>query len=250
MYDVYIQNLSVYYNSVCALKDINLKVKNKEFIGIIGPNGGGKTTLLKVLLKLIKPTSGSIFIDQEKSIGYVPQSTFFDKRFPINVLDVILMGKLEQKIQFYKKFAIDDKKHADEIMSNLGILELKHRQIGQLSGGQLQKVLIARALISNPKILILDEPTASLDSKTKKDIYDILKKLKKEKTILMVTHDTEDIFSCIDNIAYVNKTLNYYKNTSLLNHENLKNNPIRFSINNNEKKVSYKENNVNDRDTI
>lgn len=219
MYDVEIKDLSVYYGSVCALQHIDLRIKSKEFLGIIGPNGGGKSTLLKVLLKLIKPTTGTISIKGSEPIGYVPQFAYFDRSFPINVLDVILMGKLSKKIRWFKKYSTEDIKHAEKIMEKLGILEFKNRQIKQLSGGQLQKVLIARALITDPKILILDEPTSSLDSKTKKEIYEILNKLNKEKTILIVTHEMEDVFPYIDRIAYVNKTLHCYRNTLELKHK-------------------------------
>lgn len=218
MYDVEIKDLSVYYGSVCALQNIDLKIKSKEFLGIIGPNGGGKSTLLKVLLRLIKPTTGSISIEGSEPIGYVPQFAFFDRSFPINVLDVILMGKLPKKIRWFKRYSAEDIRHAEKIMEKLGILEFKNRQIKQLSGGQLQKVLIARALITDPKILILDEPTSSLDSKTKKEIYEMLNRLNEEKTILIVTHEMEDIFPYIDSIAYVNKTLEYYKNDLELRH--------------------------------
>ncbi|SHK09059.1 metal ABC transporter ATP-binding protein [Paramaledivibacter caminithermalis] len=218
MYDVEIKDLSVYYGSVCALQNIDLKIKSKEFLGIIGPNGGGKSTLLKVLLRLIKPTTGSISIRGSGPIGYVPQFAFFDRSFPINVLDVILMGKLPKKIKWFRRYSAKDINHAEKIMEELGILEFKNRQIKQLSGGQLQKVLIARALITDPKILLLDEPTSSLDSKTKKEIYEMINRLRREKTILIVTHETEDIFPYIDSIAYVNKTLKYYKNDLELSH--------------------------------
>ena len=221
MYDIEINDVSVNYGPVYALQNINLKVKSKEFLGIIGPNGGGKTTLLKALLGLLKPTTGSISIKGNHTIGYVPQFTFFDRNFPISVLETILMGRLPKKISWFHRYSAKDKKRAEEIMNQLGILEFKNRQIGQLSGGQLQKVLIARALIIDPEILILDEPTASLDTKTKKEIYEILKMLNEDKTILIVSHDLEDLFSYIDSVAYVNRTLQYHRNDSNLNHENL-----------------------------
>ncbi|MBF8984246.1 ABC transporter ATP-binding protein [Lutibacter sp. B2] len=222
MYDIEINDVSVNYGPICALQNINLKVKSKEFLGIIGPNGGGKTTLIKALLGLLKPTIGSISIKGNHTIGYVPQFTFFDRNFPINVLDVILMGRLPKKISLFHRYSAKDKKRAEEIMDKLGILEFKNRQIGQLSGGQLQKVLIGRALITDPKILILDEPTASLDTKTKKEIYEILKMLNEDKTILIVSHDIEELFSYIDSVTYINKKLHYHKNDSSLNHEDIK----------------------------
>ncbi|MCG8485489.1 MAG: ABC transporter ATP-binding protein [Clostridia bacterium] len=220
MYDIEIKDLSVDYGSVCVLQNINLKVKSKEFLGIIGPNGGGKTTLLKVMLRQLKPTIGSIFIKRDEPIGYVPQFAFFDRSFPINVLEVILMGKLPPKINLFQRYSAQDKTEAQEIMKMLGILELKNRQISQLSGGQLQKVLIARALMTDPKILLLDEPTASLDSESKKEIYKILNQLNEDKTILIVTHEMEDIFLYVDRVVYVNKTLDDYGNDPKLKYEN------------------------------
>ncbi|SKC81182.1 metal ABC transporter ATP-binding protein [Maledivibacter halophilus] len=219
MYDINIENLSVYYGPVCALQNINLKVKSNEILGIMGPNGGGKTTLLKTILKIIKPTEGKVSIKGDSSIGYVPQFTVFNRSFPINVLDVVLMGKLSRKIKWFQKYSFKDKKDAEELINKLGLLELKNRQIGQLSGGQLQKVLIARALITDPKILILDEPTANLDTKAKKEIHEMLKKLSENKTILIVTHEMKDIFPYIDTAAYVNKTLHYYENPQKLKSE-------------------------------
>lgn len=210
MYDITIEDLSVDYELVVALSDINLKIKNKDFLAIIGPNGGGKTTLLKVLLGLLKPTEGKMTKSSKEPIGYVPQFTSFDRTFPINVFEVILTARLPKKVKIFQKYGDKDKEDVEKIMKQLGIIDLKKRQIGQLSGGQLQKVLIARALITNPGILVLDEPTASLDVQTKKEIYSILEKLNNEKTIIMVTHDVDEVYDQIDTIAYIDRTLRFY----------------------------------------
>lgn len=210
MYDIKINNLSVNYDLVNALEDIDFKIRSKDFLAIIGPNGGGKTSLIKVLLGLLKPSKGSVSKTENNPIGYVPQFTSFDKTFPVNVFDVILMGRLPKKIKCFQRYSDEDKKHVKDIMTQLKILDLKERQIGQLSGGQLQKVLIGRALAVNPKILVLDEPAASLDFETKMEIYEILKRLNKEKTIIMVTHDIDEVFEYINSIAYINKTLKFY----------------------------------------
>lgn len=212
MYIIEVNNLTVNYGLLTALEEINFKIKEKEFLGIIGPNGGGKTTLIKAILGLKEISSGNIIINSEKAIGYVPQFSSFDKKFPISVFDVVLMGRLSGKLKFFKKYSKEEKKYAENIMEKLGIIDLRNRQIGQLSGGQLQKVLIARALITNPDILILDEPTASIDSNTKIDIYNILKKLNYEKTIIIVSHDMEDIFKYVDSILCVNKKAHYHGN--------------------------------------
>lgn len=207
MNDIEIKKLSVSYGHVCALKDINLEIRSREFVGITGPNGAGKSTLLKVLLGILKPTSGSISLKDNISIGYVPQFTSFDRNFPIKVLDVILMGKLSSKIKLFKRYSKQDIERAENIMDILGILKFENRQVGQLSGGQLQKVLIARALMTNPDVLVLDEPTASLDFKAKIEVYELLGKIKKEKTIIIVTHDMEEIVSYADRVVYLNKGL-------------------------------------------
>lgn len=210
---VEIRNLNFTYKSRDILKDINITIKDKEFTAIVGPNGGGKTTLLKTILGLVKPSSGEVKIygktaDYKKNyIGYVPQFSKFEKEFPINVVDVVLMGRLKFGKKFFHKYSKKDMHIAQKIMVSLDIWELKDRKIGQLSGGQMQKVLIARALCMEPKLLLLDEPTASIDIKSKKHIYSMLKDLNKDITILIVTHDTGKIFSYTDKVFYLNKNL-------------------------------------------
>lgn len=210
---VEIQNLNLNYKDLNILKDINVTIKDKEFTAIVGPNGGGKTTLLKIILGLIKPSSGEVKIYGKTSsykknlIGYVPQFTKFEKGFPIDVIDVVLMGRLKYGKKIFHKYSKKDIHIAENIMNSLGIYELKDRQIGQLSGGQMQKVLIARALCMEPKLLLLDEPTASIDIKSKNNIYSLLKDLNKDITIVIVTHDTGEIFSYTDRVFYLDKTL-------------------------------------------
>ena len=216
-----INNLSVYYGEDCALSKISLNVQENEFLGIIGPNGGGKTTLLKAILGLVQPQAGTIRIFGQggakgrRHIGYVPQFSRFDRRFPISVEEVVLMGRLAGRSPWFVRF--DDKERAlvEALLARLEIADLKNRQIGQLSGGQLQRVLIARALAVEPRILILDEPTASVDSASKTRIYEILKELNKEMTILIVTHDLSAVSSNIDKIACLNQQLFYHGRTEL-----------------------------------
>lgn len=213
---VEIENLNVNYDTLNVLKYVNITIKDKEFVGIIGPNGGGKTTLLKAVLGLIKPSSGQIKVygrnpqDKRNLIGYVPQFTKFEKTFPIDVIDVVLMGRLKAGINFFHKYSKEDREFAENIMNRLDIYNLKNRQIGQLSGGQMQRVLIARALCTEAKLLLLDEPTSSLDVRSKTDIYSILKELNENITILVVTHDNGVIFSYIDKIACLNQRLFYH----------------------------------------
>lgn len=210
MYDIEFKNISVYFGKVCALKDINVKVKEKEFLAVIGPNGGGKTTLLKVLLGLVKPTTGKVIIKGDKTIGYIPQFTTFNKDFPISVQDVVLMGRMNKSLRIFHKYSKEDMEKTNILMEQLGIYEFKDRQIGNLSGGQIQKVLIARALASEPDILVLDEPTASLDADAKTEIYELLKEINKKVTIIIVSHDLIAMSTYVDSIACLNKALYYH----------------------------------------
>jgi len=205
----------VKYGDLTILEEINLSVQNLDFLGIIGPNGGGKTTLLKVILGLVKPIRGKVTVlgnPPEKSrrfIGYVPQITQFDRDFPITVLDVVLMGRLGRK-GFLGKYGEEDEKVACEALESVEMLELKDRQVGKLSGGQLQRVLLARALATNPRILLLDEPTASIDEPTKTELYELLKSLNQKITIILVSHDIGVISSYVDKIACLNRRLFYH----------------------------------------
>ena len=216
-----VRNLSVFYGEDCALENINLQVGEREFLGIIGPNGGGKTTLLKAILGLVTPQAGQVIIFGQagaaarRNIGYVPQFSRFDRRFPISVGEVVLMGRLAGRSPWWVRYTAADYAVVDSVLQRLEIADLKQRQIGQLSGGQLQRVLIARALAVEPRILILDEPTASVDSASKTRIYEVLKDLNRDMTILIVTHDLSAVSSNIDKIACLNQQLYYHGRTEL-----------------------------------
>ena len=216
-----VRNLSVYYGEDCVLENINLQVEEREFLGIIGPNGGGKTTLLKAILGLVTPQAGEVFIFGQtgavarRDIGYVPQFSRFDRRFPISVGEVVLMGRLAGRSPWWVRYSTEDRDVVDSVLQRLEIADLKRRQIGQLSGGQLQRVLIARALAMEPRILFLDEPTASVDSASKTKIYELLKDLNQDMTILIVTHDLSAVSSNIDKIACLNQQLYYHGRTEL-----------------------------------
>lgn len=211
-----IQGLYVYYGNVCALENINITIKQNEFLGIIGPNGGGKTTLLKVILGLLKPSKGTVNIfgvppqKGNRFAGYVPQFMKFDKHFPINVMDTVLMGRLSAHEGLIRRYSNYDKEIAQSFMHKLEIYDLRKRQIGQLSGGQLQRVLIARALTSEPRILLLDEPTASVDSMYKMQIYEILKQINKDIAVVIVTHDLGVVSSYVKTVACLNRTMYYH----------------------------------------
>jgi len=203
---VEVKNLYFKYDKEWVLEDINFSLKDKEFMAIIGPNGGGKTTLLKLLLGFLKPTKGEIKIyskppkENRNIIGYVPQHTNFALDIPITVFDIVLQGRLKKGKFFYDK---SDKEKAKEVLEQLGIFELKNKKIKDLSGGQRQKVLIARALVIEPKILIMDEPTSAIDPKGQKEILDLIESF--EVTRIVVSHDIKILLRNVDKIAYIHK---------------------------------------------
>ncbi|NLJ67091.1 MAG: ABC transporter ATP-binding protein [Clostridiales bacterium] len=216
-----VDNLTVYYRQVCALSHVSLRVRDKEFLGIIGPNGGGKSTLLKAILGLVTPYSGDIRILGRSPkrahgiMGYVPQFTSFHRDFPISVEETVLMGRLSGRIPFFHKYSREDMDITHSLMEKLEIYHLRNRQIGQLSGGQFQRALIARALTTKPRILMLDEPTASLDTEAKSHIYSILEELNQDMTIIMVTHDMGAISTHVESLACLNRELFYHGHSEL-----------------------------------
>ncbi|MEA3422781.1 MAG: metal ABC transporter ATP-binding protein [Bacillota bacterium] len=210
-----IKDVSVNYKNVKALDRVSISIKKGTFIGVIGPNGGGKTTLIKVLLGLIKPTTGEVLIHSDKPIGYVPQFNNFEKKFPITVCKVVLMGSMSDNKNIFHKYKKEDKEKSLKVMTLLGIEYLSDRLISQLSGGQMQKVLIARALMTDPDILILDEPTASIDSQSRTDIYNLFNDLKGNKTIILISHDIGSISSYVDSIACLNVQLYHHEDGKL-----------------------------------
>lgn len=209
-----VKNLFFQYEDLPVLEDINFEVEEKDFVGIIGPNGGGKTTLIKILVGLLKPQQGIVNIfgkpvsSMNHLIGYVPQSFNFDSSFPISVIDVTMMGRLNQSKNLMD--SKEDRQIAEECLRKVDMLELKDKLIGNLSGGQKQRVLIARALTVKPKILILDEPTASIDSKAGLNFYELLHKLNEEMTIIMISHDIGVISQYVEKIACLNKKLVFH----------------------------------------
>ncbi|WP_312651096.1 metal ABC transporter ATP-binding protein [Aminipila sp.] len=213
---VKIENLSVYYGQTPAISGVCLDVKEGEYLGIIGPNGGGKTTLLKAILGIIPINSGKIEIYNEKigrnrgMIGYVPQFAVMDKRFPISVLEVVLTGRLKQGLSPFLKFSKEDKVKAYRVLERVSMQHLADRQVSELSGGEFQRMLIARALAIDPKILILDEPTASVDVKSREQIYNLLGELNKDMTIILVTHDLLAVASQVNKLVCLNEKLVYH----------------------------------------
>lgn len=198
-----IEQVSVAYNELQVLNDVNLQIQDNEFIAITGDNGSGKTTLLKTLLGLKQPSDGKIVKAEDLNMGYVPQITQFDKEFPITVKNVILTGSLDKKVRVFKRYSKKDVSKTKELMARFGLEDLSKRSLSTLSGGQLQKVLICRALISDPDLIILDEPTASIDDSTTDEIFKLLKGISKSIPVVIVTHDQKRVTAFADTVYCV-----------------------------------------------
>lgn len=210
-----IKNVWFAYNRQPVLKEVSFNIRQGEFLAIIGPNGGGKTTLLKLMLGLIKPDRGDIRVLERTpplsspAIGYVPQDVHINNRFPISALDVVLMGRLHQGHKMTRHSA-KNRRDALEAMDKMGMNGYHNQRIGELSGGQRQRIFIARALVTNPKILFLDEPTASIDTHGQADFFDLLKSLNRNITIVMVSHDLMMLSSHVKSVACVNQSVHYH----------------------------------------
>ncbi|HOU00613.1 MAG TPA: metal ABC transporter ATP-binding protein [Anaerolineaceae bacterium] len=203
------------YESDRVLEAVNFRMVAGDYVGLIGPNGGGKTTLVKVILGLIKPERGSVRVmgvSPEKGrqfIGYVPQIQQDDKAFPIKVWDVVSMGRLKPDLLHNLSLKDADKKIVERSLRQMDILDLAKRSINELSGGQRQRVTIARALATEPKILLLDEPTSSVDSRSSSQLYDLLADLNQSISILLISHDLTAISTYVKTIGCVNRRLVY-----------------------------------------
>ncbi|MHC1604458.1 MAG: metal ABC transporter ATP-binding protein [Candidatus Methanofastidiosia archaeon] len=208
------------YKNYTALREINLTIKERDFLGIIGPNGGGKTTLLKIILGLIKPNRGKISVfghlpkKSRKFIGYVPQRSLFEQDFPISISDVVMMGRYGKK-GLLKQYDSSDKEATVEALKIVGMYRYKNKQIGELSGGEQQRVFIARALANKPKLLLLDEPNVNIDSRMQKDFYELLEKLSNEMAIVLVSHDISAISTSVKKVACLNQKLFYHESKEI-----------------------------------
>jgi len=210
-----LKNVDFSYNHHAILKDVNIKVYANDFIAVIGPNGGGKTTLLKLMIGLLQVDHGSVRImgqpPQKVShrVGYVPQDVNANKNFPISVMDVVLMGCLRSD-RIWTHPTKMDRTSAKEALEKMEMLKYHKRRIGELSGGQRQRVFIARALAGNPEILFLDEPTASVDTHGQTELYSLLKELNKNVTILVISHDLMVVSSYIKSVICVNQCVHQH----------------------------------------
>jgi zinc transport system ATP-binding protein len=210
-----IRDVCFAFNGQPVLTDINLQVKKGAFLAMIGPNGGGKTTLLRLMLGLLSPHKGSVRVfgkpprEVSHRIGYVPQDVHINQRFPISALDVVLMGKLKPG-RGWTKHSRKDRIAAQDALERMEVGDYSHRRIGELSGGQLQRVFVARALITESELLFLDEPTASIDTKGQREFYQLLKRLNESITIIIVSHDLMVLSGYVKSVACVNQHLHYH----------------------------------------
>lgn len=215
---IHIHRVSFGYSREAVLEDIDLKIFENDFIGLIGPNGGGKTTLLKVILGLIRPQSGKVFFREDlprhkRPIGYLPQVKHLDRKFPISVLDVVRSGSLMRPYPF--ESSSGEKRAAMNLLDEMGASGLYKKSIGELSGGQMQRVFLCRALISDPKVLILDEPDTFVDQQFEGELYEKLRILNEKMAIVLVSHDVGTISAYIKTIACVNRFLHYHPSSHI-----------------------------------
>jgi zinc transport system ATP-binding protein len=212
------RDLCFSYGDEPVLEDVNLILNARDFVCIVGPNGGGKTTLLKLILGLLRPGSGSLQVfglapDRARPrVGYMPQYAQLDPQFPVSVMDVVLMGRLRPGIAPYGR---SDRLVAERALREVGLGDFARRPFSALSGGQRQRVLIARALACEPDLLLLDEPTSNLDLRVQGDFYDLLKDLSMRLTVLLVSHDVGFISNLVRTVVCVNRTVSVHPTSEL-----------------------------------
>ena len=234
-----IKNLSAGYDNRTVLRNITLTVYDRDFLGIIGPNGGGKTTLIKCILGLLKPTGGEILyrvattsgnssaphdnsaansqfstLNSQLSMGYLPQYNSIDRKFPITVEEVILSGLSSQK-SLISRFTAAHREKARQVIARMGLEGLEERAIGALSGGQLQRALLGRAIISDPQLVVLDEPSTYIDKRFEARLYELLAEINHDCAIILVSHDIGTVLQQVKSIACVNETLDYHPDTGI-----------------------------------
>jgi zinc transport system ATP-binding protein len=212
-----IKNLTVGYDRTPVLQNINLEIFENDFLGVIGPNGGGKTTLLKAILGILNPIEGSVEFrndikGKKKPIGYLPQVKHIDRKFPITVTDVVKSGLMMQNGSVSSSVV---KQKVTDLLHEMGIYDIKEKAIGELSGGQMQRVFLCRALISEPKIIILDEPDTFVDNRFEGELYEKLRLLNNDMAIILVSHDMGTIVKYVKTIACVNGKLHYHSSNQI-----------------------------------
>lgn len=217
---IQITDLSASYDNKTVLSHINFTVYEQDFLGVIGPNGGGKTTLVKTILGLHQPDKGQIRFYRkgketpEINMGYLPQYNSIDKKFPISVYEVVLSGLSKQK-SLFKRYSKEQHEQVRQIIARMGLEGYEDRAIGQLSGGQLQRAMLGRALVSNPEVVILDEPNTYIDKRFEAKLYELLEEINQERAIILVSHDIGTVLQNVKTIACVNETLDYHPDTEV-----------------------------------
>jgi zinc transport system ATP-binding protein len=215
-----VRDLTFGYGREVVLDHVTLDVQPRDFLAVIGPNGGGKTTLLKAILGLVRPWSGTVEFhlpsgaDPRGRLGYVPQFSTFDRDFPLRISDMVLMGRLGHRglLQRYSK---EDRVAAGQVLERLGLSGVARSHVSEVSGGQLQRALIARALVSDPEVLFLDEPTASIDAESRETLRGLLEDLNRAIPIVVVTHDVTSLAPMVGRIACINRKLFYHGDPTL-----------------------------------
>lgn len=223
---VSLKNVSVQYDENIALESVSLDIYPDDFLGIIGPNGGGKTTLVKAILGTISHNgevaySPTLSEQGHRLIGYLPQQTEFDRAFPISVIEVVMSG-LQAEKGLMKRYSTADRKRAMQLLEMAGIADIAERQISEISGGQMQRALLCRAVILEPKLLILDEPTNFVDNQFENELYTLLRRLNERMAIVMVSHDLGTITSVVKSIVCVNRSVHRH-NSNIITAEQLEN---------------------------
>lgn len=221
---VSIEDLQVRLDGRTVLEEVFLEVEEGDFLGLIGPNGGGKTTLLKAILGLIKPSRGRVLVfgmnpeAARTRVGYLPQKSLFDQKFPVSSIEVVMMGRYGRK-GLFGRYCAEDKDAALAALAAVGMEEQADREIGALSGGQQQRIFVARALVSEPDLLLLDEPATGIDSSRQREFYELLRDLNENMTIIMVSHDISAVSTYVNKIACVNRKLYYHGSKELFAEE-------------------------------
>ena len=210
-----VKDLTVKYGIKTVLREVSFTLWKNDFLGIIGPNGGGKTTLLKAILGLLKPSAGQIIFYKENrpvnmlKIGYLPQINQIDRAFPISVHEVVASGLIGEK-KGWRRYSGEQQQRINETLDRMGIREKAARPVSDLSGGELQRVLLCRAIVSHPDLLILDEPNTFVDKLYEAKLYQLLEEINRDMSIILVSHDTGTILPLVKNIACINETLHYH----------------------------------------
>ena len=205
-----VRGLTFGYGRELVLDHVDLDINPRDFLAVIGPNGGGKTTLIKAILGLLRPWSGEVVSRIPRGhMGYVPQFSTFDRSFPLRVRDVVLMGRLGRR-GLLRRYTREDREDVERILERLKLVDVARSHVAEVSGGQLQRVLIARALAGEPAILFLDEPTASIDAESREVLREILEELNQRIPVVVVTHDVTSISPMVQRIACINRRLFYH----------------------------------------